>query len=130
MAANFFDYLKPTLIICNFLGVTYIPTTKSSVATARIVVLLFPLPFYSYYVYAFYVTSKNINHLFARDSAVASIGDFVGKVLTGLCLLTKGFYYLLKKDKMKKFIAHVRSTSSTILAMINSTDAVCTFAAG
>lgn len=121
MTDNFLDYLKPTVIICNFFGITYIGILKSTTIAARILVNLFPLPFYAYYVYACYSTIS-INNPFLSESTVVNIGDLFGKVTTGLCLSTKGIYYFIRKEKIKQFIVQVSPFLYRKLVVFKSED--------
>lgn len=105
---DFLDYLQPTIVICNALGIMYMVNSKIEGTRARIIKYLLPVPFYSCYVYISYTSLFRTHHSIISDtSKVVKINDLLGQITSVTCLLIKGIYYFIGKDSTKEMILKV-----------------------
>lgn len=110
MTNTFFEYIQPTLWMCNLMGLTYITTKDRRTILRQAIEFLSPLPYLSlvfYVIFNLMTIDSSADKRYVHFPNFAKISDVVGVITGTLCLTAKLLYYYRKRDAIKNIIIQV-----------------------
>lgn len=110
MASTFFEYVQPTIWMCNFFGYTYITARERGGFFRKLLEFSLPVPLLSlsYFIIANLTTmDTSTDKRYILFPNVTKISDIVGIAIGIFCLFIKSTYYLLYKETVRDTILQV-----------------------
>lgn len=124
MQKSFYEYLKPTLWMCNYCGICYnIPIDRTVGYLQNITTFLLALPYFIiHFAILMCITIMGIpsgNPYYRDFTNVMKINNKFGFINGSLFVYTKGIYYLIRRSEVKDLLLQVRENFNIPLSYPN-----------
>lgn len=110
MPQTFYNYIKPTLSLCNIFGIVYNVGHTGYLQTAKGILLI--IPFFITYS-SLLLCSAFLGNAFKGShyglSNIMSISHVVGLTFGMFCIYSKAIHYFIKRHEINDIILQVRN---------------------
>lgn len=114
MQQTFYEYLKPSLWLCNIFGISYNVSKKKhagcnlqNIASFILAIQYFGTHFF-FLAYMVFIEAPAANNYYHYFTNVMRISNKIGVIFGPLFVYSKGIYYFLKRKALQDLLLEVR----------------------